>query len=330
MTADITERTGQIRGVNVRWVSVIFAGHTVEQVLSYDVAEAEAVHGKQFDDELDKHMQMGMFAMDRISADGTMHKVASATSYVLDGKCIRTAKILRCRDIEPMSAGWSIVRPDGRKVRRAPWSCVPGTPPTMHRDLPPDDDVTRFLRGVGERVTNSFQDSHLKPDRKSGWAGSLGYGYRCYNLWYSRPPWGKWDMSYRISLRRSDETEPGGATWHGDVGFTYLKNGNEGLDRRLDGLSVLDRQTSRTDQVEDEEGQVVEEYGVIQTSLDGDALEERFAGALADMLGRFVEVITPVWMRSKANATKLTPDLFGPIPPNPPLYADPGPPSPPR
>ena len=43
MTAEVTERTAQLRGVNVRWADVIVAGHTVEQVLSFDVAEAEAV-----------------------------------------------------------------------------------------------------------------------------------------------------------------------------------------------------------------------------------------------------------------------------------------------
>ena len=104
MTAEVTEHTGEIRGVNVRWVNVMVEGHTVEQVLSFDVTEAESVHGRPFDDELDRHIQMGMFAMDRISADGTMHKVASATSYVLDGKCIRTAKIEHCKEIEPMSS----------------------------------------------------------------------------------------------------------------------------------------------------------------------------------------------------------------------------------
>ena len=99
MTAEVTEHTGEIRGVNVRWVFVMVEGHTVEQVLSFDVTEAESVHGRPFDDELDRHIQMGMFAMDRISADGTMHKVASATSYVLDGKCIRTAKIEHCKEM---------------------------------------------------------------------------------------------------------------------------------------------------------------------------------------------------------------------------------------
>ncbi len=164
----------------------------------------------------------------------------------------------------------------------------------LHKDLPADDDVTRFLRGVGRRLIESIEDSRLKPDRKSGWAVSLGFGYRTYNLWYARRPWDFWDMSYRLSLRQGDDDEPGVAKWHGDVGFTYLKNDNEGLDRRLGGLIAVDSQTSRTDQVEDESGQVVEEYGVIQASLESDALDETFAGAMADTLRRFVEVVTPV------------------------------------
>lgn len=139
MTARVTEQSGEIRGVNVRWVHVSVEGHTVEQILMYDVAEAEAVYGRPFDDEMDRHIQMGMFAMDRISADGTMGKVASATSYVLDGKCIRTAKIEHCSDIEPMSAGWQITRADGTEVQREPWSCVAGTPPISHSDLTADE-----------------------------------------------------------------------------------------------------------------------------------------------------------------------------------------------
>ena len=135
MMAEVSEHIGEIRGVKVRWVNVNVEGHTVEQVLLFDVAEAAAVYGKLFDDELDQHIQVGMFAMDRISADGTMHKVASATSYVLDGKCIRTAKIEHCSEIEPMSAGWRITRPDGSEVQREPWSCVRGMPPVSHRNL---------------------------------------------------------------------------------------------------------------------------------------------------------------------------------------------------
>ena len=135
MISEVTEETGTIRGVNVRWFNVVAAGHTVEQVLSYDVAEAEAVHGRPFDDEMDRHIQLGMFAVDRISADGTMHKVASTISYVLDDKCIRTAKIEHCEDIEPDSASCTITRADGSEVPSKTWSCVPGTLPIPHRNL---------------------------------------------------------------------------------------------------------------------------------------------------------------------------------------------------
>ncbi len=135
MTAEVTEQTGEIRGVNVRWINVMVAGHVVEQVLSFDIAEAEVVYGRPFDDEMDEYIQMGMFAIDRIAADETMGKVASATSYVLDGKCIRTAKIEHCKEIEPASASWRITRADGSEVQQEPWSCVPGTPPKSHRDL---------------------------------------------------------------------------------------------------------------------------------------------------------------------------------------------------
>ena len=295
MTAEVKEQVGEIRGVNVRWVSVIVAGHTVEQILSFDVAEAEAVHGRPFDGELDEHIQMGMFAVDRIAADGTMHKVASARSYVLDGKCIRTAKIEHCREIEPMSAGWRITRADGTEVPSEPWSCVPGTEPMSHSDLPPDDEVSRFLRGVAERMMRDLADAILRPNRESKSAGSLGYGYRHYNLWYSRAPWSAWDMSYRLNLRRDDGDNPDADIpgWQVDVSFTYLKDGNEGLEHLLDGLIVHGDQRVRTDHVEVEDDRVIE-YGVIEVVQRSDALSENFASTLAGTLAKFIEVITPV------------------------------------
>ena len=294
MIVDVTEQTGQIRGVSVHWANVVVEGHTVEQVLSFDIAEAEAVHGRPFDDELDRHIQLGMFAMDRISADGTRHKIASATSWVLDGNCIRTAKIEHCREIEPMSASWHITRSDGSEMQRAPWSCVRGTPPTSHRELTRCDSVTHFLRGVAKRVKNGLEDDDLRPDRESGRAGSLDDSWRFYHMWYSRSPWGNWEMSYRISLRRVSGTEEApGAQWQAHVGFTYLKNKNEGLERWLKGLTVHHNQVARTDEVEDEEGRIVEQYSVLEVTQVGDALDETYSRALADTLIRFVERITP-------------------------------------
>lgn len=135
MTAVVREVAGTIRGIQVRCVSVAVAGHIVEQLLIFDVADAEEVYGRPFDDDMDRQIQMGMFAADRIATDGTMHKVASAISYVIDGKCIRTAKIEHCSEIEPGSARWVITRADGTIVEPEPWSCVQGTPPIAHGEL---------------------------------------------------------------------------------------------------------------------------------------------------------------------------------------------------
>ena len=60
---------GEIRGVTVRCDQVLVAGHVVEMTCPTGVAEAEQVYGKRWDDELDRHFQQGMFAMDRMSAE---------------------------------------------------------------------------------------------------------------------------------------------------------------------------------------------------------------------------------------------------------------------
>ena len=114
--------TGEIRGVRVRWDRVRVAGHIVEMTLAYRIAEAEQVYGKRWDDELDRHLQRGMFAMDRISADGTMGKAAAAEARVVDGVCRRTVRIGNCEDVAPM------------------YSCVPGTPPIDHATLAAHDE----------------------------------------------------------------------------------------------------------------------------------------------------------------------------------------------
>ena len=134
MASETRERDLTIRGLRVRYSEVIVAGHTVELALSYDIGEAEAVHGRPFNDDMDRQIQQGMFAINRISGDGTIGKVVAAPGSVLEGKCIRRAQIGHCREIEPESAGWSIYR-DGVKVERAPWSCVEGEPPRSHSDL---------------------------------------------------------------------------------------------------------------------------------------------------------------------------------------------------
>ena len=158
MTASTTEETVEVAGLQVRWLKVIVSGHTVQQVLLYDVAEAEAVHGRPFDEELDDDIKMAMFAMDRIWMDETMHRVASATSHVADGTCIRTAKIEHSDDIKPGSASWAWSRADGTPVETEPWSCVPGTPPISHLEVTvPDDALDSSKLPLGVAALLEFQ-----------------------------------------------------------------------------------------------------------------------------------------------------------------------------
>ena len=135
--AAVEEETIEIAGVRVRWISIIVEGHTVEQLLVYETAEAEGVFGRPFDNEMDREIQVAMYAADRIWLDETLHKVASASSWIADGKSIRWARIEHCHEIEPGSAHWVITRADGTPVDKEPWSCVQGTPPISHLELPP-------------------------------------------------------------------------------------------------------------------------------------------------------------------------------------------------
>jgi len=102
-------------------------------------------------------------------------------------------------------------------------------------------------------------------------------------------------MSYRLNLRHGGDDDPDSDIpgWQVNVSFTYLKDGNEGLEHRLAGRIVHGDQTVRTDRVEVEDDQVIE-YGVIEVAHRCDALSENFASTLAGTLARFVEVVTPV------------------------------------
>ena len=292
MNSEVIEKTGDIRGIKISWVDVLVAGHTVEQVLSFDVAEAEAVYGRPFDDEMDRHIQMGMFAKDRIAADGTMHRVASAVSYVLDGRCIRTAKIGHCREIEPMSAGWTITRSDGSTVESAPWSCVRGTPALPHRGLTLEDNITRFLRRVGEKAGEDLEEE-LKPGKTSWWAGAFGKGHRFYHLWYSRAPWSQWRMSYRIDLCRRLTDAANAAPWRADVAFFYMRADNDGLEKWLKHVDTQGTPEDQANGTVNDPSRETDDYGAVKVSLYGADLHEDFAGLLADTLTNLIKKITP-------------------------------------
>ncbi len=156
----------------------------------------------------------------------------------------------------------------GREVVRGPSSLAQ----TFARNR--NDDVTRFLREVAELSVKQLQGD-VKPDRTSKWAGNGGWagsGRRHYHLWYRRPPWGNWELSYFVNLYDREET---GDTWRAHVGLLYWNCRIAHLENRLATLEVFDDQ-----ELKDKELRVLRH---------GEALDETFAKALADTVCRFIE-----------------------------------------
>lgn len=134
-----------------------------------------------------------------------------------------------------------------------------------------NDEVTRFLRQVGEQVVNGLPDT-IRPNKISRWAG-VGSDGRYYHFWYRRPPWGNWSLSYRINLYPQNGTD----TWEATVEFSQLQ---KGLEERLSGLALHESQRI--------------ESGAIKVALGADVLSSEFAERIAQMTRTFVEQITPI------------------------------------
>ena len=138
-----------------------------------------------------------------------------------------------------------------------------------------NDDVSHFLRRAADLTVSSLPDQ-LKPDKKSRWAGDDG-GYRYYHLWYSKPLWANWGMTYLLNLYPGDNDSQD--TWRADLGFAYWGTNIEDLGNRLSGLQIYDDQK-------------LENREILVTRLG--ALNDSFAYTLAATLKHFIEVITPV------------------------------------
>ena len=139
-----------------------------------------------------------------------------------------------------------------------------------------NDGVTRFFRGVAEQVKDGLP-ARISPDRQSKWAGGHPTE-RYYHMWYLRPLWGNWEMTYLINLHPENDDAPD--TWRAVLGFAYWKRTNKDLESKLKGLHVYDDQ-----RVGNRE---------IFVTRRGNALDDSFANTLADTLKRFIEAITPV------------------------------------
>ena len=134
-----------------------------------------------------------------------------------------------------------------------------------------DDEITHFLRKIGDLAVSGLS-VETKPDKKSKWGGGWP-NWRYYHLWYARPPWSNWGMSYRINLWPQDEEN----SYIANVEFKHQLSS---LERNLADISL------HTNQQRDQSG--------IEVRMGTDTLNDDFAGRIADMLCHFIEKITPI------------------------------------
>ncbi len=166
------------------------------------------------------------------------------------------------------------------------------------------DHVTRFLWDVAGRAKVGLS-YELKPDRQSRWARKASYlphGSRRYlAMWYSRVPWDRNRIRYRIDLFQIQSEEPSmlikrlqaqgvdnlvhPGAWVALVYFaTGSEHNSEAFRTRLNGLKIDDHQVIPHG-----------DWGCnIEVVRGSDALDDDFAGTLAATLRRFIEVVTPV------------------------------------
>ena len=140
-----------------------------------------------------------------------------------------------------------------------------------------NDEISRFLRGVAERATDSLPD-RLKPDGSNRWARIRQQdGLRYYRMWYSWQPWHSDAMRYEIQLhpKIADASD----TWLAQLGFRYRHDKFEGLESRILALHIYDDQTT--------------ESGWTFVSRRGADLDDSFAAVLGDAMVHFIEVVTP-------------------------------------
>ena len=135
-----------------------------------------------------------------------------------------------------------------------------------------NDKVTAFARRVGQLALQGLPDA-IRPDKRSRWAeGSPDV--RHYRLWYSREPWRKSDLYYAITFRPV-EREPE-QRW---VNVRFRD------DRKLTKLAP--------DGIHPHKKQINDHMGVY-VEMEGDTLNDNFAGRIAEMLRQFIETITPI------------------------------------
>ena len=146
------------------------------------------------------------------------------------------------------------------------------------------DEVTHFLRGAAHLAVKDLPDE-TRPNKRSRWAGEWG-DLRYYRVWYKRPPWRNWGLTYNFHLSSGGEPVP----WEVRVEFGSY---TDGLKSRLEELDVPSKLKSKLGKLDVHSELLVRQDRILMTH-NAKALDEPFAETLAATLRSFIEEITPV------------------------------------
>lgn len=136
-----------------------------------------------------------------------------------------------------------------------------------------NDLVSQFVKKVGRLAIDGLP-AEIRPDKIGRWAGDTG-SRRYYHLWYSRAPWGNWNVNYSIDLRPHENSNE----WFATVLFE---------NRRKLSVPALEGIHLNAGQESNSQG----DFTFVRTGPD--TLNDSFANRNAETLREFIEEITPL------------------------------------
>lgn len=140
------------------------------------------------------------------------------------------------------------------------------------------DEIKAFFQRV-EELAGQEVSSEVKPEKR------VRHGrFQWTNMWYSRHPWGRYDVFYMVSLSS-------GATRMAQVSFGYDSNRFDQND-----VDYLERLRETTVLYDDQERVVLfgdERYRGLAVKRGVSSLNDETAAIVAGVLRKFMEIITP-------------------------------------
>ncbi len=172
---------------------------------------------------------------------------------------------------------------DGGEVRRV----GPSLRRTSLQDS--DDTITLFARKVEELATEGLADE-LKPDRSSRQARIINGPNRYYCMWYARHPFNLRPLQYVLHVYPTHD--PVRVVVNLEHRKRYLRDRLRYSESEIEVLSEILRDLKTPDGTEIQDTKT---WLRPQVTLTGNALDDEFAGRVADILRQFIEVGTPAF-----------------------------------